>query len=198
MVTDATETVNGISLARRVVLVESQPRVLEHTSILVLEEQIPGIVEATGDIAHDGADTRGIRSRREKETGSAPSQSAIDRVRFSRMARGNEEANKERNPSFSREKLVSCGRGGGVEAWAWDRGSRRFEGGGGLLGRTVELPLSLGLTQPALSHFHSPRMYMLRDYVCWLFKSRGGAEQPLCFSLHAPLRKAPAFSHTTV
>jgi hypothetical protein len=41
-----------------------------HTAILVLEEQVPRVIETTGDIAHDdGAGTRGFRSRRGKELG---------------------------------------------------------------------------------------------------------------------------------
>jgi hypothetical protein len=39
--------------------------VLGHTSILILEEQVSCIVEATGDIAHDGAEESSHGARRE-------------------------------------------------------------------------------------------------------------------------------------
>lgn len=46
----------------------------EHTTVLVLEKQVPSIVKTTGDVAHDGgADTRGFKSLRGKESGYAPS-----------------------------------------------------------------------------------------------------------------------------
>ena len=57
-----------------------------HTSVLILEEQVSRLVETTGDITHDGAGTR-IRSQREKGSGQALSQSAIDRMRCGRMVR---------------------------------------------------------------------------------------------------------------
>lgn len=75
--------------------------------------------------------------------GSTPSQSAIDRRVRSQMALGNEEANKERNPSFSRgrvnvECVLSVG-GGGGGGGGGGRKVEKVEGEGGVEGNLRSL-----------------------------------------------------------
>jgi hypothetical protein len=84
----------------------------DRTAILILEEQIPHIVETAGDIPHDGAG-KGIKSRREKGTEAADQSMAIDGLRTcSRMAFEMKQRAKEpNNSSFVKERLSKGERG---------------------------------------------------------------------------------------